>query len=217
MNLSARASFAGEWLVCFAVKEEAQAFLRIKQDHLRTLVTGMGRANAERAVQQTFQKTKPSLVLTCGFAGGLDPALPKGAVLFETEPQSSVSPWLSAAGAKSARFHCANRVAITAAEKQSLRQATGADAVEMESAHIRAICRELAIPSATVRVILDAANEDLPIDFNVLMKADHSLDFKKLALQLLKSPRTIKGLLDLQKESRQMAELLASVLQRLLV
>jgi len=206
--------FAGEWLVCFAVKQEAQALLRASRERVRPLITGMGRANAERAAREALRKAKPSLVLTCGFAGGLDPELPGGVVLFETDPQSPVAPFLAAAGAKPAKFHCADQVAVKASEKRALRATTGADAVEMESAHIRSICREVGIPAATLRVILDPANEDLPVDFNQLMKEDRSLDFKKLALLLLRSPRTIKGLLALQQQSRHAAEALANVLDR---
>jgi adenosylhomocysteine nucleosidase len=207
-------AFPGEWLVCFAVKEEARPFVAKKPQNVRTLITGMGRANAEGQVRAFIQKAKPSLVLTCGFAGGLDPAVQKGAVLFETDPPSPLLRCLSTVGAKPAKFHCADRVAVTAQEKHALRQATGADAVEMESAHIRAICREAGIPSATVRVILDTADEDLPIDFNRLMNADYSLSFTKLALLLIRSPGKIKQLIALQKQSRDAAERLAVVLGR---
>lgn len=213
--VSARKSFPGEWLICFAVREEARAFTRLRHDKVLTLVTGMGRTNAQRAAREGIRQRKPALVITCGFAGGLDPALPKGTVLFEVDPVLELRAALEQTGAREAKFHCADRVAVTAAEKRALRQSTGADAVEMESGHIRSICRELGIPSATLRVILDSADEDLPLDFNALMTEDYSLDFKRLALLLIKSPSKIQSLLALQKQSRQAAGCLAQVLDRL--
>src|SRR5256885_3847745 len=44
---------------------------------------------------------------------------------------------------------------------------------------------------------------------------DYRLNFSKLALQLVKSPRKIKSLLQLQKESRAAARTLGTVLNRL--
>lgn len=123
---------------------------------------------------------------------------------------------LLAAGARPATIHCADKVVATAAEKRALRQSTGADAVEMESGIIRAICREHNIPSATVRVITDGANEDLPFDFNRLMDAEQNVSYGKVALALLGSPGKLGALLKLQKQTRAAAQRLGQVLARVI-
>jgi len=205
-------------LVCFAVKEEAAAFKKQLADDakIRILVTGMGRRNAERALRQELEKELPELVITCGFAGGLDPKLKGGDVLFETSAGEPLAAALQKSGATPGRIICAERVATTAAEKRELRSTTRADAVEMESGHICAICAEKKIPCATVRVILDTADSDLPLDFNSLMNANQEMDFLKLARTLMGSPGKIPLLMSLQKESRSAAEKLSEVLIKFL-
>ena len=87
----------------------------------------------------------------------------------------------------------------------------------MESEIIRAVCREQKIPSATVRVILDTANEDLPLDFNQLMTADQKMSYSKLAMALAKSPGKIGALLRLRQESEAAADKLGQVLAGILL
>jgi nucleoside phosphorylase len=248
-------------LVTFAVKEEAYAFQKLAGSRvdLRVLLTGIGQRNAEEAVRIALAGESPRLVLTCGFAGGLNPELATGTVVFSvdenltsaTNPpatplegsQSSgarghfpswegsgvgseaqnfatqrnhLASFLLAAGARPARFQCVERVVTTATEKRALRRETGADAVEMESDIIRFICCEYNIPSATVRVISDAADKDLPLDFNRLMDADQNLSYGKLSVALLKSPGKIGALLEFQKQTQAAAENLARVLMKVI-
>jgi adenosylhomocysteine nucleosidase len=122
---------------------------------------------------------------------------------------------LIAAGAIPANIFYADRIATTVTEKKKLRAETGADAVEMESAAIHAVCRERGIPCATVRVISDTASEDLPLDFNALSKPDKNLDFGKLFLAIAKSPGKIPALMQLQKKTKFAAERLAGVLEKI--
>src|ERR1035438_8949519 len=148
-------------LICFALKEEAAPFRKMAagKSDVAVVVTGIGRKNAGKSAREFLAINSPELVLTCGFAGGLNPDLALGAVVFELtdrrgefhEPQtekkirdlqsSPLREKLFAAGAKPAKFFCADRITTTVAEKKKLRAETGADAVEMESEAIQAFCR----------------------------------------------------------------------------
>jgi aminoglycoside phosphotransferase (APT) family kinase protein len=86
----------------------------------------------------------------------------------------------------------------------------------MESGAIHAVCREHGIACVTVRVISDPADEDLPLDFNTLGKADKSLDFGKLAWAIAKSPGKIGALRKLQKQTGLAAKQLAAVLAQVI-
>jgi adenosylhomocysteine nucleosidase len=204
-------------LVCFAVKEEATPFKEAigSNPDIQILLTGMGQRNADKSIRTALSAQKPTLVLTCGFAGALKPEFSLGTVLFSCD-EARLQLRLLAAGALPARFHCANRVASTAAEKRQLWETTHADAVEMESQVICNICREQQIPCATIRVVLDIVSEDLPLDFNFLMTADQQMDYRKLAFSLAKSPSKIAALLRLQKQSKKAAEQLGEVLLKLI-
>ena len=204
-----------ETLVCFALDEEAMPFRKIADriPDVSILITGIGRKNAETSLRKFLEKNLPKLVLTCGFAGGLNPELESGDVVFMTG-YPALEERLADADAKHASFFSATRIATTAAEKKQLRAETGADVVEMESGAILAVCRESRIPCAMVRVISDTADEDLPLDFNKLAKEDMNLHYGKLAWAVCKSPWKIGALMQLHKRTSFAANQLADVLAK---
>lgn len=203
-------------LLLFALQREAAPLLPLARAEPRLMigVTGVGRARAERALQNALRQCAPAFIITAGFAGALRPGLPVGTVLFDADFRFPLTSELQAAGAFPGRFHCANHMVITAREKAALHQETGADAVEMESGWLRPLCQQAGLPAATVRVISDTAAEDLPLDFNRLTDARQQLSPLKLAGAILKSPRVLPGLWRLQRQTAFASHALAQVLER---
>lgn len=213
-NPGAQSSEQGSILVAFAVKEEAKFFKR--PPGVRVLVTGMGRGNAERGIYYALDEVKPRLVLTCGFAGGLNPILQNGQIVFAADDESPFRDSLEKAGAHPVSFFCARRVAITSEEKQKLWRGTGMDAIEMESETIRDVCRERDVPAVTIRVISDSAMEDLPLDFNTLMTPAQKIHYGKLSWALVRSPWKLAELLAFQQKTVDAGKKLAAFLTRIL-
>jgi len=212
---SAKQNQSRKILVCFAVPEEAKHF-QPPGSNCEVVVSGIGKANAERALLKSIEGGSPRLVLTCGYAGGLNPRFKHGDVLFEADAGCTFSDALAKLGAVPGKFHCADRIITTVGEKQRLRQATRADAVEMESGVIRELCRQRGIPSATVRVVSDDAGQDLPMDFNKIAGADGNMSYLRLAGALVKSPGLVPKLMRFQRELDGCARKLGATLRELL-
>jgi adenosylhomocysteine nucleosidase len=177
----------------------------------------MGPQNARRALTAALDSLAPRCVLTCGYAGGLNPDLQRGDLIYDAAPDGNLARQLSQLGARPGTFHCADHIAVTAAQKQALREQTRADAVEMESEVIRALCRQRSVAAATIRVISDDARSDLPLDFNQLSKADGNISYGKLALAMARSPQVIPRLMRFQRELDACSRKLAGLLQDLLL
>lgn len=205
-------------LVTFAVLEEAKPFLASLSPSVpaEILLTGIGPRRAQQTLRDRLRQSHPSLVIASGFAGGLNPALHAGDIACDT----SAAPWLHAPllalGAHPSRFHAAPQVLVTPKDKARAWQATGADAVDMESCVVRNTSAEHHVPCAIVRVISDAANEALPLDFNRCLDANGQLLWAQLAVHCLRHPSTLRGLLRLHRTTRTAARHLASILLALL-
>jgi len=89
-------------LVCFAVAEERKFFKPLAARCVlpEVCITGIGRTNAANSVRRRLSAQLPSLVLSCGFAGGLNPALARNTIVFSADANMSLSRHLAELGAK---------------------------------------------------------------------------------------------------------------------
>jgi len=145
--------------------------------------TGIGK-RAEGVLRAVLERHRPSLVLSAGVCGALDPKLSAGdLVLCQTvQAAPSVDPHaapvhsndglltqaLAAAEAGGVRVRIGqsltvDRVIGEPAEKEALRESKGQDVVEMESYWLGMVARESGLPFLTVRVVLDERGDTLPV------------------------------------------------------
>ena len=211
-------STSSNCLIVFASKKEAHFLPKtIKKDPYATiLITGIGPRNTQFSFQKALAIYTPNFVLTCGFAGGLNPDHSIGTVLYETTSQFFNPAAFQKAKTIQGKFTHSDRILITSEEKQSLFKKKQADAVEMESKTIHLICKKQQIPCATIRVISDRADESLPIDYNQVMTPDFKVNLSKLTLTLIKSPYRIYSLIRFHKQTVFAANALARAIEQII-
>lgn len=178
----------------------------------------MGAENATASLQRYLRKHQPSFILSAGFAGGLDPHLAVGTTVFSrcgTLDHPLLKP-LQSLSVNEATFLSHDQVLATAKEKHCFRQETQRDAVEMESQALASVAHNFQIPCLTLRVISDAADEDLPLDFNRLMTPDKRIHFPKLFLALARNPTKVPALINFNREIARCATALADVISKAL-
>jgi len=86
----------------------------------------------------------------------------------------------------------------------------------MESAAIASVCSSLNVPFLIVRSVSDMFDEDLPLDFNRCRTSDGRVSPRKVIQLLIRRPRALKGLIELQRRSEMCAEKLAAFISELL-
>ena len=111
-------------------------------------------------------------------------------------------------------FYMSNRILITTGEKQGA--ATLGDAVDMESRIVvgRGADKAFARRCVAIRAISDAAQEDLPVDFNEAITPRGDISLKKVFRELARHPQVLASLVRFGVRSRRAAESLALFLDR---
>jgi nucleoside phosphorylase len=198
---------------------------RKRRDGIEWIVvlTGAGPENAGRIAAQALEREAFDLGISAGLIGALRGEDRPGTVLVarrvrrlkdgrEIEPARE---WIERAveqGAREAVFGTSSRVVVTAAEKRNL--AAKADAIEMETFAVLEAAGTRGVAAAAIRSVSDAAETELPVDFNRTFDAKGRLSSRKLAAEVARRPAALGGLLRLGRESRRAAGILAEFLER---
>ena len=144
-------------------------------DHCVVLMqSGPGRPNAARATEALIDGHRPKLVISAGFAGGLDVRLHRGDIVwvdglvdeageqYETERRRLPAALAEAKDCFVGRLLTVDRIIRLPDEKLALGRQYAALACDMESIAVAEVCRRREVPFLAVRVINDAADDLLP-------------------------------------------------------
>jgi adenosylhomocysteine nucleosidase len=174
-------------------------------------VGGAGGESAGRATRLLIDGHRPQLILSPGFAGGLAPALARGAIVYARRsinrtggpPIAVAATGQGAAAGAAGRATSSDGLAIvsvdavvtTAAAKRELAMATGASLVDMETYAVATAARAAGLPCVSIRVISDDASQDLPKEIAALVQPQSGM--RRLGAALAGIGRRPRAALDM--------------------
>jgi len=152
---------------------------RVADRRVAWCVAGVGREAARRAARLLVDGHRPRLLVSAGFAGGLDSGLVRGAIVepaaVRGERATSRPLELAAAEQGGGTIVTVDRIVRTPTEKAALAAATGAALVDMETLAIAEVAKDAGLPCRSLRVISDAAGDELPPDVTRLVAPQSGL------------------------------------------
>jgi adenosylhomocysteine nucleosidase len=176
-----------------------------------------GDASTLRATLAEAASLTPSLVVSWGLCGALDPRFRpgdlilgaevvsgEGAVRADEAVTSSLAQRLRSAGAHVVveRLAASDAPVLSAAAKAELHRSTGAAGVDMESLIAGQFALEQRAPFAILRAIADPAERDLPQLVLKAVDSDGGVDAVAIIKELIRSPSQFAGLRALAADSR---------------
>jgi len=207
--------------IAFALEFESTCFRARHDPRLRVgvwLLGEMGLGAAER-LERRLHDNVPALLISAGFAGGLQPGLNAGdLILGENHSDPDVVSKLSLNdGWHVGCVSTAEGILERAEDKRLLGMRTGCLAGDLETAHLARICAERGLPMLSVRCISDTVEDDLPIPANILLSPRTGRpDPLALFRYLISHPSSVAGFNKLLKNSRVAQNRLAKGLEEIL-
>jgi len=174
-------------------------------------VAGAGSEAAGRATRLLIDGHRPRVIVSAGFAGGLDPVLARGTVV---SPRLSINRTggppigvaatgqgiemvdaIAATSGGDLTIVSVDRVVTTAAAKRDLAAATSASLVDMETYAVATVAQAAGLRCVSIRVISDDASQDLPKEIAALVQPQSGM--RRLGAALAGIGRRPRAALDM--------------------
>ena len=138
--------------------------------------TGVGAASAARQIERLLSHYRPRILISTGFAGGLEPRLRIADIVVGWN-FSDAKLLAKARGLQGSSIFCGSLTSQlstveTPSAKRALACETGALAVDMETQTVFDACGRAGIPMLSIRAISDTAEQSLPVPFGIWFDAD---------------------------------------------
>lgn len=196
---------------------------QIGRAHVDFVVSGMGRAKAERAAGTALSEPH-TICIAAGFCGSLKEQHQVGDILVADAVQElngtktlecsrnlvTAACWED--GAQRVKKFFAVR-AIASSREEKARLAPYADAVDMESFGVVTAARSRGVSVVAIRVVSDRSDQDVPIDFGTTVDAQGRVSVRGVVKLVASNPFQLPALIRLGRESKTAAEGLANFLE----
>lgn len=208
----------------FALAAESSDFIRLLQNRssrrdwtisgtlhtkaVRVLHTGVGEKAARARMDCLFSGEPPRLLISAGFAGALNGELRVGEMLlaenFCTRGLiAAAASALATTSFRAGKLNTSASVIDSTREREELARATGALAVDMETAFIAEACATRKIPMLSLRVITDTPASPMPAPPHVLFDIERQRTrASSLLLHLVQHPRSVRRLAAFARQVR---------------
>ncbi|HQT64582.1 MAG: hypothetical protein B7Z75_05590 [Acidocella sp. 20-57-95] len=164
-------------------------------------------AGAALAAQRLIARGATALV-SFGLAGGLNQNFSPGTLLIPArvsdgtdnfDCDAELLAWLG--GANIEALYAGTAIAVTAAQKAQLFNATQADAIDLESGAVARIAREAGRPFAVLRAVADPASRTLPPAALIALNQGGEIQLAAIFASVLRQPTQIPALLALASDA----------------
>jgi adenosylhomocysteine nucleosidase len=170
-------------------------------------LAGGGTPEGAAAAARLLVARGATALVSFGLAGGLDPALVPGTLVipaeivtaerrYQTDP--ALTRWL---GGPAYTLFAGPEIVVTAGAKESLHEATGAHAIDLESGAVAAVATEYGIPFAALRAVCDPAGRTLPPAALIALSGAGRIVVARVAASVLRRPGQLADLLRLGRDA----------------
>ncbi len=195
---------------------------KIDNRDVTILHTGVGAKACSERLEVLLHKTRPSLVISSGFAGAVSEPLRVGDLILA---RNFSDPKLFADAERILRDYKPRRVKLftstsiidSVVQRNEIARKAGAAAVDMETGAIAGVCQVHGVPLLSLRVISDSASQPLPAPPSVLFDIERQrTNFGGLLAYLLREPASIARLIRFSRRIAHIREILTDAVVALI-